>query len=319
LARDVTAYAINDADRARAIERHLRTSYGYTMELPQQEEADPLAHFLFERRKGHCEYFASAMAVMLRYLGVPARVATGFQTGLLNPLTGWYLVRASDAHSWVEVWLPESGWTTFDPTPPDPSPLSVGLWQRLLLYADAVETFWRHWVLDYDQERQVQLAARMESSGRRASLRWLEAAGDTVRDFGSAAWQGLKSHAVWLTLLVVAAAVAWRFTPVVWQAVALRWSVRRVERGSAEASDATLLYARLLNFLHTRGFEKPVWLTPAEFARALAGSPYGAAAEEFTSAYYDLRFGGNRGAALRMVSLMEGIERRAATERASER
>ena len=82
--------------------------------------SDPLAYFLFVRRKGHCEYFASSMAVMLRTLGIPSRVATGFLSGVYNPMTGWQVIRASDAHSWVEAWIPGQGWTTFDPTPSDP-------------------------------------------------------------------------------------------------------------------------------------------------------------------------------------------------------
>ena len=94
----------SDDAKARAIERHLRHDYGYTLELPPETVRDPLANFLFVRKKGHCEYFASAMAVMLRTLGIPSRVVTGFQSGVFNPLTGWQVVRASDAHSWVEAW-----------------------------------------------------------------------------------------------------------------------------------------------------------------------------------------------------------------------
>ena len=91
--------------------RHTRRS------CPPSEPADPLADFLFERRKGHCEYFASAMAVMLRTLGIPSRLVTGFQGGAYNPVSGWSVVRASDAHSWVEAWIDGRGWITFDPTP----------------------------------------------------------------------------------------------------------------------------------------------------------------------------------------------------------
>ena len=83
-------------------------TYGYTLELPAVEPADPLAFFLFHRKKGHCEYFASAMAVMLRTLGIPSRVVTGFQSGIYNPISGSQLIRTSDAHSWVEAWLPRS-------------------------------------------------------------------------------------------------------------------------------------------------------------------------------------------------------------------
>ena len=99
-------------DKARVIESRLRREYGYTLELLDERQADPLAHFLFERKKGHCEYFASALAVMLRTQGIPSRVATGFLSGTFNPISGWQVIRASDAHSWVEAWIPERGWIT---------------------------------------------------------------------------------------------------------------------------------------------------------------------------------------------------------------
>src|SRR5438445_13833159 len=103
--------------------------YGYTLELPRVRPADSLANFLFERKQGHCEYFASAMAVMLRTLHIPSRVVNGFRTGEFNDLTGNYVVRASNAHSWVEAYFPGYGWVSFDPTPAGPSPVHNG-WDR---------------------------------------------------------------------------------------------------------------------------------------------------------------------------------------------
>ena len=86
------------------------------------QTADPLAYFLFTRRKGYCEYFASAMAVMLRTLGSRRAWPRDSRAACTIPITDLWLVRASDAHSWVEAWIPGRGWTTFDPTPPDSSP-----------------------------------------------------------------------------------------------------------------------------------------------------------------------------------------------------
>ena len=124
-------------------------------------------NFLFNRRKGHCEYFASSMAVMVRTLGIPSRVVTGFQSGVFNPVSGQQLIRASDAHSWVEVWIPNRGWTVFDPTPPDYSLHRPSLFSQLSLYLDAAEVFWQEWVLNYSLDHQLVLAARMEDPGER--------------------------------------------------------------------------------------------------------------------------------------------------------
>ncbi len=100
------------------MEAYLRRNFRYTLNLTGAPGRDPLAHFLFETKAGHCEYFASAMAVMLRTIGVPSREVNGFLPGEYNDLAGDYIVRASDAHSWVEAYFPGIGWTTFDPTPP---------------------------------------------------------------------------------------------------------------------------------------------------------------------------------------------------------
>ena len=120
LAQSMTAGADTDLARARAMEQRLAHRITATpWNFRSGKSADPLANFLFTRRKGHCEYFASAMAVMLRTVGIPSRLVTGFQKRRLQSHHGLWVVRASDAHSWVEAWIPGRGWSTFDPTPPD--------------------------------------------------------------------------------------------------------------------------------------------------------------------------------------------------------
>src|SRR4029077_17336604 len=103
---------------------------------------DESANFLFERKQGDWEYFASSMAVMLRTLRIPARVVNGFRTGEFNDLTSQYLVRASNAHSWVEVYFPDYGWGGFDPTPVGADRARAS---RVMLYLDALSSFWLEW------------------------------------------------------------------------------------------------------------------------------------------------------------------------------
>src|SRR6266852_356619 len=172
LAQQITASAGNNYDRALALETYLRTSFGYTLKLPRTVPHDPLANFLFERKQGHCEYFASSMAVMLRTLGIPSRVVNGFRAGEFNDLTSQYVVRASDAHSWVEAYFPNYGWVTFDPTPGASIPARTG-WSRVSLYADAMASFWREWIVNYDVGHQQSLAASAGSHSRQllAALR----------------------------------------------------------------------------------------------------------------------------------------------------
>jgi transglutaminase-like putative cysteine protease len=117
LAREITEGTTNDYDAVKAIETYMRDNYRYSLDSPVPEEGrDAVDHFLFDTRVGFCEQFASATTVMLRTLGIPARVAVGYTTGTKNAFTGYYEVKASDAHSWIEVWFPGYGWYEFDPT-----------------------------------------------------------------------------------------------------------------------------------------------------------------------------------------------------------
>jgi hypothetical protein len=109
------AGASNPYEAAHAIERHLRNGYDYSPDVP--ERAYPLAAFLFEDRSGYCQQFAGTMGLMLRMVGIPSRVVSGFAPGSLGQERGVYEVRDTDAHSWVEVYFRGIGWVTFDPTP----------------------------------------------------------------------------------------------------------------------------------------------------------------------------------------------------------
>jgi transglutaminase-like putative cysteine protease len=305
LAREIIEGAPTEDLKARAIEKYLRRNYGYTLQLLPREVPDPLAHFLFERRKGHCEYFASAMAVMLRTVGIPSRVVTGFASGVYNPLTGWQVVRASDAHSWVEAWIAGHGWRTFDPTPPDPGSIQSPFTARAALFFDAAEQFWQDWILSYDLERQISLASRVQQSSRGARLHWIESA---VGWFAGAA-RSSAGYAPAAAVLIFVAIVAVILGPGAsrWLRGAIR--VRRLKRGEGEASDATLLYQRMLVLLERRGIQKPPWLTPSEFVRVLPATELSPLVDDLTSAYVEFRFGGKRDVAPRMVQLLDQLEK----------
>jgi|HigsolmetaAR201D_1030396.scaffolds.fasta_scaffold01591_7 transglutaminase-like putative cysteine protease len=121
LARSVTAGSETPLEKAIALETHLRERYQYTYETLPQQGYTPLDTFLFETKRGHCEYFASALAMMLRAVNVPARVVGGFSLGERNPATGYYEVRRLDGHAWVEAYV-DGGWLMLEPTPFYPLP-----------------------------------------------------------------------------------------------------------------------------------------------------------------------------------------------------
>ena len=118
LALNVTDGKASTYGRALAIEGHLQSEYTYSLEsIFESQNFTPVSDFLFKTKSGHCEYFASAMAMMLRSIGIPARLITGFAVHHYNPLTGLYEVRAMHGHAWVEAWIEDAGWVSFQPTP----------------------------------------------------------------------------------------------------------------------------------------------------------------------------------------------------------
>ncbi len=117
LAARITQNESTDHGKVKAIERYLAKNFEYSIDSPVPPPGrDAVDHFLFDSEVGFCEQFASSTVVMLRSLGIPARVVAGYAPGTRNAFTGYYEVKASDAHSWVEVWFPQLGWYEFDPT-----------------------------------------------------------------------------------------------------------------------------------------------------------------------------------------------------------
>ncbi|MBI4705387.1 MAG: transglutaminase domain-containing protein [Deltaproteobacteria bacterium] len=103
-----------------AIAERLRTEYRYSLSFFRPKHREPVEDFLLQEKTGHCEYFASAMALLARALGIPARVVAGYRVTEHNALGGYFIVRERDAHAWVEAWV-DGAWQSFDPTPPDPA------------------------------------------------------------------------------------------------------------------------------------------------------------------------------------------------------
>jgi transglutaminase-like putative cysteine protease len=179
-----------DARLVRAVLDHFRTGdYGYTMSPPRLGR-NSVDEFLFDTRRGFCEHYSSAFVVLMRVLGVPARVVTGYQGGESNPIDGFVTVRQSDAHAWAEVWLRGRGWVRVDPTavvaPVRSDPASEAArraqaegatvfgnsdWLRVWRFNwEAVQNSWNQWILSYSQERQRALVEMLGMSPRWESV-----------------------------------------------------------------------------------------------------------------------------------------------------
>jgi len=308
LARTVAAPAIDDDARARAVERYLRTRFTYSLETSSARSPDPLADFLFVRKKGYCEYFASAMAVMLRELSIPSRVATGFLGGAPNPLTKWMVLRASDAHAWVEAWIPGQGWTTFDPTPSSGEGGSEsGFLANLNMYLDAADTFWQEWVVGYDLDRQLTLAFRVDQS-RRSGVPWLVRVYKRVLAMRLPGGSGAGSLGGPLVVICCAVAAVLFFGRRIAGWMRGRTRILPNASNSASVHEAARLYRRMLVALRKRGIEKAASQTAGEFAVCLYDNPARPLVAEFTVAYESVRFGRDTETVPHLENLLRRIE-----------
>lgn len=311
LAREITRNAPTPYDKVKAIENELKTKFGYTLNLTIRGD-DPLAEFLFDVREGHCEYFATAMVIMLRHLDIPARIVNGFQMGEYNDINHLYIVRESDAHSWVEVYFPHSqSWVEFDPTPAaginDYS--QGGMLARLRKYMDAMEVFWLDYIVTLDSEEQasmmVDLQHRLLSVKDRLfvyylSLKhWMIDALGVLVDRSWSVADGIRLGGAF-GFLTIALATLYIFLYIRRRGLALtgygpwwhRWFVlptwrsRRLARRNHRES-AVLFYEQMLAIVRRAGMVKQPHQTPAEFAATADSNQI----REITALYNRVRFG----------------------------
>jgi protein-glutamine gamma-glutamyltransferase len=311
LAKQITAGSKNDYDRAAEIESYLKTHYGYTLDLRGAPAEDPLANFLFVRRAGHCEYFASAMTIMLRTLEIPARYVTGFLPGEYNDVGGDYIVRASDAHSWVEAYFPGYGWITFNPTPPGDAK-HAGLLGRLGLYWDWFQFAWSEWIVNYDFTHQLTVAQNLQKSshdyGERAR-RYYQQKQHEALDLLLAVDRRMEASPYFLpTLLVflVGLLVYLRGRSLIAYFVA-RLALRTRRGGNLSASLASLEYREMLRLLEKRGWKKTPSQTALEFAAGIPAPELAGTVAQFTELYQSARFGDHPAPVNQMSELLRSI------------
>jgi transglutaminase-like putative cysteine protease len=298
LAASLVSGARTPAEKAERLLRHLRDEgrYRYTLSLEEPPTGPPLEHFLFRSRAGHCEFFATAFAVLLRASGVPTRNVTGFLGGRYNPYGDYYAVRQGDAHSWVEAWLGEDagGWVTFDPTPPARGAVGPreGLFSGLEALVDALRTRWTTRVVGYDLSAQIGL---FRSIGR--VLRGLRSGGSVQGERGvgrSGTASAGTNLPTWMMVVVALAAlaimvVAWRMSR---RGVGL--AQPRAAVLAASQREAIALYGALERALVAAGHARPAGRTPREHAQQLRAVRFAAsdAVDAITDAYLRARFGG---------------------------
>jgi hypothetical protein len=293
LAAQWTAGATTDDEKARRISKHLETEYRYSLDTSSGGTPNPIDHFLFESREGHCEFFSTAMVLMLRTVGVPSRNVTGYVGGTLNRFSGFYAVRQGDAHSWVETFVDrgnsKGAWVTFDPTPASGAqPLADrgGVWTLLREAFEAVSQNWDNYVVNYDFPKQYKLF----DSWRRAIERARKPKPDAT-DAAAPARSSKKRVFAGLALVVVAGGAAY-----------FLWRRKRNAEPSDEGTAArvrhqriaTELWLTLEEALSARGATRPRNVPPVRFTEQLLASRKDSLAEEayaLACRYAEARFG----------------------------
>ena len=285
LARRWAGQHMDVASQAKAIEQRLRKEYRYDLDSPSGAADNPLEHFLFESHRNHCEFYSTAMAILVRTLGVPSRAVTGFFENTYNRFGRYYAVRQGDAHSWVEVYIPQRGWQRFDPTPPasaTPQSEITGILAFVRDLAEAAAQRYSRHVISYDLNQQLRLLGNARRLYGKLRLR-------------STLPSGLNSPRrlvlVWCGVVLIGVGLWWLFR---------RQSSAQPERDRDQAPDPphrreiVRLYAQLEAALAARGVARHPGTPPLGHAQALAeiGHPAGPIALELTQLYLDVRFGG---------------------------
>ena len=273
-----------------AIKQHLLSSYAYSLDVGLISSSSPLEDFLFIRKTGYCEHYATAMVILLRIVGIPARLVTGFLPGEWNDFGHYYVVRQQDAHAWVEVWFPGSGWVTFDPTPNVMKQVPSPLLKQVGGLIDSIRLKWDRFVIHYSFYDQMTVAQGVRNQGEILRtyvsnlMAMLKGRGASKQDAGAVPaseipWRPLES-----VILCVACALGIG-----------AWVRRRRAKAAFLNSDldSSRLYQRMLDVLAVRGVRKPAAATALEFS-ARVRQEYQAAGplvQELTALYYRGRFG----------------------------
>jgi Ca2+/Na+ antiporter len=294
-----------DLALAQNIETYLRSNYSYTLDLTDARRTagqDPMVAFLYDFKRGHCEYFAGAMTLMCQSLGLQARVVVGFKCDEYNNVGGYYMVRQSHAHAWVEVLGGDRRWHTFDPTSARNAPPALpGLWTRARHVLNYLEFTWANSVIAYDRERRTNVVTAVSDAMSGTAVRGTQAFDKLKRalepDFLTDFINRTRLLA-WLVGVMAAGlvgAVGYFFFE--------RWKLRRRARRigiSTLPANMRVRLARQLGFyddlmrlLERHDIRRPAHLTPMEFSGSLSFLPNEAfdTIRRLTDVFYRVRFG----------------------------
>ncbi|MFO0705356.1 MAG: DUF3488 and transglutaminase-like domain-containing protein [Nitrospira sp.] len=271
LGRNIADGKASAYEKAQAIEAYLTKNYRYSLEIPAGVQANPLEEFLFTRKTGYCEHYATAMVMLLRSVGVPARLVTGFLATEWNEYGNYFLVRQRDAHAWVEVHLPNSGWITMDPTPAVSEPVDQPGWFALGRVLDTLRLRWNRFFVQYTGADQLAMVRGLkEGTSIVRDYTWgsissvLAPVGDL---FGRAMIRVTERNTRLLTGF--ASSVVLGIGLLLWLVQRRPWRGWQPVRAETDASAIAQVYRQVATQIARQGIRKPDHVTPLEFARTV--------------------------------------------------
>ncbi len=279
LARRLTRGSRTKTEKVEKIKTFLKQNYSYTLSPRKGEGPSPLDDFLFFTKEGYCEHFATAMAMLLRGAGIPARIVTGFLQGEWNEYGNYLLVRQQDAHSWVEADI-DGWWTRFDPTP------SIGLTglvktSALSMYVDALRFKWRRYIIKYSISDQVRAALKIENQTNLV-INGIRSYINAVRDIVT------KGDATSLRSLLRPSSFIMIFAIIIMIILALFFrSQSRSRKEGAVRKKTPPFYRRMEIYLKKAGLERNYGETAMEFAKRIGNKD----ALGITRAFEGVRYG----------------------------
>jgi len=278
LATRLAEGASSPREKLRRTVSYLQHEYHYTLKVGSFHSSQPVAEFLFEKKKGYCQYFASAAAVLLRQEGVPTRYVSGFHVTENNRSGDHYVVREMDAHAWIESYIPGEGWVQADPTPAaEYESLHAGLSRG-----------WLAGALEWGQAKIAAILVHLRGGDRRTELRWLwEQTKEFLRGF----------PLIWSGMMLAATGFVWR----------LRYLRRRKRAGQnrkasvqlqsiENATELTHLLAHLDAYWTKCGVARPAHRAPLEHLETITAEKVSPnirrASRHLIETYYLASFGG---------------------------
>lgn len=312
-----------DEPLARNIEQYLQKNFSYTLDLTDARrvsEKDPMVEFLYDFKKGHCEYFAGAMALMCQSLGMQARVVTGFKCDDFNSVGGYYTVKQSHAHAWVEV-LTNKGWQMFDPTAAGDAngrSRGPGVWRQMMNFFNYLEYTWGNSVVNYDAESRTNIIQNVDSGLTTTAYKtnaYLEAVKSfflNLQNFYFVS-SGLLSFLMATLICVIIGAVIFFLL----ERIRLRRRARRIGLNSLPNEEQRrlarqlLFYDELVKTLDRRKIERGPHLTPMEFSQSVGYLPAEVyrAIQRLTRVFYRVRYGAHELQGPQQRRLLRAVER----------